>query len=123
MLEASTKEKLRFPRVPLVLVRWDEVGLLEEEYDSRVPLVLVGWDEAGLLEEEYDWIDLTTLLLYLYPKTCQTREKSQFVRNSQKFKVTKLNLMPYWALRHQLGIYFNVNTTTIFGFDEATISL
>ncbi len=49
--EASSKEKLRFPCVPLVLVRWDEVGLLEEEYD---------------------WIDLMTLLPYLY-EACQTR--------------------------------------------------
>jgi hypothetical protein len=31
--------------------------------------------------------------------------------------------MPHWALRHQLGIQFNVDTTTIFGFDEATITL
>jgi hypothetical protein len=104
-------------------VRCDEVRLLEEEYDFRIPLVLVGWDEAGLLEEEYDWIDLMMLLLHLYPKACHTQDKSQFVRNSQKFNVAKLNLMPYWALRHQLGIQFNIDTTTIFGFDEAMITL
>jgi hypothetical protein len=51
------------------------------------------------------------------------RNKSQFVWNSQKVKVTKLNLMHYWALRHQLGIQFNVDTTMTFGFDEAMVPL
>jgi len=43
--------------------------------------------------------------------------------NLLKLDVLKLNPLPYWALRHQHHVQFNVNTTMIFGLDEATIPL
>jgi hypothetical protein len=43
--------------------------------------------------------------------------------NSLELNINKLDPLPRLSLRRQLRIQFDVNSTMIFGFDEAMISL